>query len=355
MGKHEFRPSSSEEAFISMSFFFRQSNASARPSAQETQQSELERLRGRQLASLVRAGGRAKNHQQTTFEVPVTETQRGQLLLVLTLPTEFPIKPPHIQTSMPVQHPWLDVNGNVQTHPDLNQWSAHSDLGRIVSEITAELRRHAAAGASFAKQSTPPPPPQQAYAAQYQYAPTAAAAQPAAAKPESPKLQRSQMPAIPSVFPELDELPFSQLETLQNDRQALKAFVKKIKTVQDFMKLREDVMTGNMSIAEKTLSYEGKMRELQGEVRQLSDTLRVSQQALAEKQMRQQRVVSRHRPDALLEQLSTAAQEVDSTSDDIAHKFTHGEIDFQTFIAEYLPQRTLYHERTIKLSKVMQH
>ncbi|KAJ0395494.1 hypothetical protein P43SY_002466 [Pythium insidiosum] len=301
-----------------MSFFFRQHPVTARPSAQETQQSELERLRGRQLASLVRAGGRAKNHQQTTFEVPVTDTQRGQLLLILTLPTEFPMKPPHIQ-------------------------------------ITAELRRHAAAGASSAKQATPPPPPQQAYASQYQYPAMAATSQPPVPKPEQPKLQRSQMPTIPSVFPELDELPFAQLETLSADRHALKAFVKKIHTVQEFTKLREDVMTGNMGIAEKTLSYEEKMRQLQAEVRELSDTLRTSQQALAEKQMRQQRVVARHRPDALLEQLSAAAQDVDSTSDDIAHKFTHGEIDFQTFIAEYLPQRTLYHERTIKLGKVMQH
>lgn len=43
----------------------------------------VESRRGRQLASLVRAGGRAKNMQQTTFEVAIGETARGPLVLVM--------------------------------------------------------------------------------------------------------------------------------------------------------------------------------------------------------------------------------------------------------------------------------
>lgn len=76
------------------------------------------------------------------------------------------------------------------------------------------------------------------------------------------------------------------------DRHAFKAFVKKINVVQEFMKLREDVMTGNIQIAEKTLSYEERMRALQSEVQQLRASLRLSQQSLAEKQSRQQRVTA---------------------------------------------------------------
>ncbi|TMW66244.1 hypothetical protein Poli38472_004009 [Pythium oligandrum] len=341
-----------------MSFLgYRFSQPAPRPS-QETQQSELERLRGRQLASLVRAGGRAKNHQQTTFEVAVTDTQRGPLVLTITLSSDFPLKAPHVQASLPVQHPWLDAVGNVQGHTDLNQWTAHSDIGRIVSEIVNELRRAASAGQLKAAAAGNLPPQaanaQVAYPAPYQY--PASVQPPAQPQPQqNSEPQRSQMPVIPAIFPELEELSISQLENLLNDRQALKTFVKKIEVVKEFVRLREEVMNGNMGIAEKTLSYEEQLRELQGEVQELRESLRVTQESLAEKQMRQQRVVARHRPDALLEQLTAATHAIDSSSDDLAHQFTHGEVDFSTFISEYLPQRTLYHQRTIKLNRVYQH
>lgn len=63
----------------------------------------------------------------------------------------------------------------------------------------------------------------------------------------------------------------------------------------------------------------------------------------------------RHRPDALLDQLSAATKDADTTSDDFASQFVHGDIDVTQFLSEYLPQRNLYHERSIKLTRVLQH
>ncbi|KAI9907085.1 hypothetical protein PsorP6_002865 [Peronosclerospora sorghi] len=83
--------------------------------------------------------------------------------------------------------------------------------------------------------------------------------------------------------------------------------------------------------------------------------LRAAQQAIAEKQEGQQRIVARHRPDALLDQLSPAAKDADNESDEIATKLTHGEINVAQFIATYLPQRNLYHERSLKLAVVHPH
>ncbi|GAB9462904.1 hypothetical protein Gpo141_00000385 [Globisporangium polare] len=345
-----------------------------RASHHETHQSELERLRGRQLASLVRAGGRAKNQQQTTFEVAIADTSRGPLMLVLTLPGDFPMKAPQVKVSIPLQHPWLDVAGNVQGHPDLNQWTAHSDLGRIVSEIVKELRRIA----SSAQANQPSPSSVEAspvrlsqlnqqqqqqqspynggYQQQQQSQLRASTASiPQQQQQQAKTLPRTQMPVIPAIFPELEELSVSQLETLATDRHALRTFVKKLHSVQEFSKLREDVMTGNMRIAETTLAHESEMRALQVEVQTLRSSLREAQELLAQKQSRQSRVLARHRPDALLDQLSTATKELDATSDDLALQFAHGEVDVAQFSAQYLPQRVLYHERTIKLNKIMQH
>lgn len=62
----------------------------------------------------------------------------------------------------------------------------------------------------------------------------------------------------------------------------------------------------------------------------------------------------RHRPDALLDQLSAATKALDESSDDLALQFAHGELDVAQFESQYLTQRALYHERTIKLHKIMQ-
>lgn len=148
-----------------------------------------------------------------------------------------------------MQHPWLDAAGTVKGHADLNQWTAHSDLGRIgmslleatlirsqthhvvvvvviVSEIVNELRR--AAASALASRS----PVANASPSRAQAAPSKAAAQ-AGVKLSQPsiypypnntqqqiqqlqqqqqqqqevdRLPRAQMPAIPSIYPELEEL-----------------------------------------------------------------------------------------------------------------------------------------------------
>ncbi|KAE8895277.1 hypothetical protein PF005_g4647 [Phytophthora fragariae] len=349
--------------------FFGYRSSSSRAAQQETHLSELERLRGRQLASLVRAGGRAKNQQQTIFEVPVADTPRGPLTLQLQLPTEFPVKVPRLKASIPVQHRWLDAAGNVQGHPDLNKWTAHSDLGRIVTEIVTELRVVASSASaskppvSPARSSSPAPSLAQypgsrasSYMSPSRPSPQAQVQQPKQKQtPDTSKMQRTQMPVIPAVFPELEELSLAQLEKLNSDKRALKKFVKELTSVKEFTQLRDEVLHSNMGIAKTTLGYESELRELQDVVEAQQAELRAAQQSLAEKQARQQRIVARHRPDALLEQLSAAAKDVDNETDEIATQFAHGDIDVAQFISTYLPQRNLYHERTLKLARVHQH
>ncbi|EEY53552.1 uncharacterized protein PITG_07232 [Phytophthora infestans T30-4] len=349
--------------------FFGYRSSSSRASQQETHLSELERLRGRQLASLVRAGGRAKNQQQTIFEVPVADTPRGPLALQLQLPTEFPVKVPRLKASIPVQHRWLDAAGNVQGHPDLSKWTAHSDLGRIVTETVTELRLVASSASSSkppvssatssspapAASLSPYPGSRSSYTSPSRQSSQPQIQQPKQQAPDTSKLQRTQMPVIPAIFPELEELSLSQLEKLSSDKRALKKFVKELTSVKEFTQLRDEVLHSNMGIAKATLSYETELRELQEVVEAQRVELRAAQQALAEKQARQQRIVARHRPDALLEQLSAATKDVDNESDEIATQFAHGDIDVAQFISTYLPQRNLYHERTLKLARVHQH
>ncbi|GMF64845.1 unnamed protein product [Phytophthora lilii] len=290
--------------------------------------------------------------------------------------------------SIPVQHRWLDTAGNVQGHPDLNKWTAHSDLGRIVTEIVTELRVVAnsasaskppasPARSSPAPSLSPYPGSRASYASPRRQSPQAQiqpSKQPST--PDTSKMQRTQMPVIPAVFPELDDLSYvgflncfafgayrtnmlhsplcrlSEMEKLNSDKRALKQFVKQLTSVKEFTQLRDEVLHSNMGTAKTTLALETELRELQAVVEAQRAELRAAQQALAEKQARQQRIVAVH---ALLEQLSAAAKDVDNETDEIATQFAHGDIDVTQFISTYLPQRNLYHERTLKLARVHQH
>ncbi|CEG36909.1 Uncharacterized conserved protein [Plasmopara halstedii] len=338
-----------------MSFFGYR--GSSRSSQQETHLSETERLRGRQLASLVRAGGRAKNQQQTSFEVPVLHTSRGPLTLQLQLPSDFPVRVPRIKASIPLQHQWLDTAGNVRGHPDLDMWTVHSDLGRIVTEIAKELRESADT-VPESKQIVPPTRnsmPTQVTLVTPHIKSTAGYASANAQHKSDTRARHTQMPVIPSTFLELEELSPSQLQKLNSDEHAIKIFVDKLTLVTEFTQLRDQILHSNMGTAMKTLGHESELRNLQKAIELQRAELRAAQQMLAEKQARQQRIAARHRPDALLEQLSLAAKSVDNESDEIAMQFTHGDIDVAHFLSAFLPQRNLYHERTLKLARVQQH
>ncbi|CAI5726687.1 unnamed protein product [Peronospora destructor] len=97
-----------------------------------------------------------------------------------------------------------------------------------------------------------------------------------------------------------------------------------------------------MEIAKTTLGYESEQRELQTVVEAQRKRLRDAQQALAEKQARQQCIVARYRPDALLEQLSVAVKNVRKRDDEVATQFVHGDINVVQFLSTYLPRRNLY-------------
>ncbi|TDH73127.1 hypothetical protein CCR75_004001 [Bremia lactucae] len=343
--------------------FFGYRTSSSRPSQQETHLSEVERLRGRQLASLVRAGGRAKNQEQTLFEVLIADTLRGPFTLRLHLLTDFPVRVPRLKTSFPLQHRWLDVAGNVEGHPDLNMWTAHSDLGRIVTEIVKELRIVASNLAETKLSTSPARHNLQASAALLESRASHASSSRQAhgqhlkppQRPETSNIRRTQIPVIPATFSELEELTLPQLDKLSADEHTLKSFVSKMTPLVDFTHLRDEVLHSNRVTANTTIGYEIELRELQKVVEARRLKLQAAQQALAVKQARQRRIVARHRPDALLEQLSAAAKNVDNESDEIAMQFAHGDLDVAQFLSAFLPKRNLYHTRTLKLARVLKH
>ncbi|ETW07568.1 hypothetical protein, variant 1, partial [Aphanomyces invadans] len=319
-----------------MSWFGKPTSKPA-PAANTSAVSELQRLRGRQISSLVRAGGQAINHQQSIFDVVVRLVDSRTLTLRITLPDEFPMQGPMIQTTSRVQHSWLDSQCRVVGHMDLVNWSAHADIGRIVVDIVNEFQRSPPAaigrgGASLSvnpassttpiypgpstaspltpsylqpfpqqQQSQPPPsasytpyPPSSSAAqmtASYQYPAPYASSSRGKMPSQQDAARQTQSPAIPAVFPELEALSVNQLEKLVTDRATLKAYIKNMDNVVNFMKLYDDLVKGNKDLAESNLAYEAQLEPLQDAVQELKQQLHVAQEALQAKQNQQHQVL----------------------------------------------------------------
>ncbi|ETV86323.1 hypothetical protein, variant 1 [Aphanomyces astaci] len=339
-----------------MSWFGKPTSKPA-PAANTSAVSELQRLRGRQISSLVRAGGQAINHQQSIFDVVVRLVDSRTLTLRITLPDEFPMQAPIIQTTSRVQHSWLDSQCRVTGHMDLSTWSAHADIGRIVTDIVTEFQRSppvVIGRGGMSSPSMPPPPittsasatpmypgPTSAspltpsylqsfppHATSHQHSqqppvpslyppyPSASTASPSTygypapyasssagasygqgshqqqpPKPQRDVVRQTQSPAIPTVFPELESLSVNQLEKLVTDRATLKAYIKSMDNVVNFMKLYDDLVKGNRDMAESNLGYEAQLAPLQSDVQSLKQQLHQAQESLHAKQTQQRQAL----------------------------------------------------------------
>ncbi|CAK4179584.1 unnamed protein product [Aphanomyces euteiches] len=360
------------------------------PSSMTSAVSELQRLRGRQVASLVRAGGQAINHQQSIFDVVVRLVDSRTLTLRITLPDDFPMQGPVIQTTSRVQHSWLDSQCRVVGHIDLTSWSAHADIGRIVSDIVTEFQRsppvpigraattptpmypdNSARPSSIPSYMQPFPPQALTYpqppsmstypAAQAGYNGSAYQQPPSVQMPpvqpplvQPPKretVSHTQAPAIPAVFPELDQLSVNQLEKLVTDRATLKAYIKNMDSVVNFMKLYDDLVEGNQELADSNLAHESSISSLQVEIEELKHQLHTAQEGLNVKLAKQNELMTQFQPEPLVARVVDAADEADEASEEIASRFANGEIDVSQFVAEFQPIRKLFHLRTAKVDR----
>lgn len=197
-----------------------------------------------------------------------------------TLPDSFPIQPPLVQTTSQVQHQWLDGQMRVVGHADLNSWSAHSDLGRIVTDISREFMRNppnmGPAPATMTRPAVSEPP---------------AASPPAVVKSQE-RRQSTQTPAIPAVFPELEDLSLTELEDLVANKSALKAYVRKVESVSNFLKFYDDITKGNTELATTNLSYESTIEKLHVSIGIKKAELQQESERLQEKQQQQQVIMA---------------------------------------------------------------
>ncbi|RLO03052.1 hypothetical protein DYB28_002703 [Aphanomyces astaci] len=102
---------------------------------------------------------------------------------------------------------------------------------------------------------------------------------------------------------------------------------------------------------ESNLGYEAQLAPLQSDVQSLKQQLHQAQESLHAKQTQQRQALVHFQAEPLVARVAQAADEVDEASEEIAARFTNGEIDVSQFVTEFLPTRKLYHLRTTKVDR----
>ena len=158
-----------------------------------------------------------------------------------------------------------------------------------------------------------------------------------------------QLQAAPAEFPELGGLGADELQGLILDDDAYCAFVAKLGYVRGLEETLRGEQDRNVELAKENLERVQKISDLKNQVAVISGAdepeVRKRFEGLV---ARQQKLVGQFNPGALLGALRGAAEAVDASSGGLCEAFTEKKgQDVDEFLDEYLPQRTLFHQRDI--------
>eukprot|EP00040_Diaphanoeca_grandis_P039314 m.258753 g.258753 ORF g.258753 m.258753 type:complete len:328 (-) comp37009_c0_seq1:412-1395(-) len=275
------------------------------------------------------------------YEVDVFTQSGFQFKMKISLPDHFPSSPPVVKVDRPVWHQWVDshsllITGATELYPP--KWNQHISLGRVIKDTRTSLFN-----AEAPKGNTPMQPLQSTPATTFGYA--------------NPSVHptRSNVPAVPSEYPQLTAMSMAELQDLaQSDAKFWEFFIA-LPQVKDMEKIEEDLRDDNLLVSQQNLSQEP-------ELTVLKETLAHKHAAIAEKKslydtylQKQHDLAEKFTPAALEHQLEEAHTTAKNLANEIADRFNRGEEkDVQEFCHQYKEASKLAHMRKIKLGKLKQ-
>ncbi|XP_043221873.1 vacuolar protein sorting-associated protein 37A-like [Amphibalanus amphitrite] len=242
------------------------------------------------------------------------------------LPPGYPDERPLLQVSPPVQHPWVDAGQQVVAAPGIVNYTKHCDLGQLVQNIVHELERSlSGAGASAAPAGF------------------------------SPGLYPAAGPSVPQAeldFPELSKLSQEELEALLGDEDRLEELVEGLPQVKPLLDDLQATMDRVEKLVGDTLSAAPRLAERQQAVESSREAVRAELTRFEAGERRREQLAERYAPAHLERLLEIAAAEAEECSDRLAERLSAGEIDVDSFVKQFMHQRTLCHTRRAKQERL---
>uniref|UniRef100_A0A8D1B691 VPS37A subunit of ESCRT-I n=2 Tax=Sus scrofa TaxID=9823 RepID=A0A8D1B691_PIG len=319
----------------------------------------------------------AEIQKDVEYRLPFTVNNLTININIL-LPPQFPQEKPVISVYPPVRHHLVDKQGVYVTSPLINNFTMHSDLGKIIQSLLDEFWKNppvlAPASTAFpylygnpsgmppyASQGfpfLPPYPPQEANRtiSSLSVADTVSSSTTSytTAKPAAPSFgvlsnlplpvpttdtsapisqngSGYKMPDVPDAFPELSELSVSQLTDMNEQEEVLLEQFLTLPQLKQIITDKDDLVKNIEELARKNLLLE--------------PSLEAKRQSVLDKSCS---------ASALQARLKVAAHEAEEESDNIAEDFLEGKTDIDDFLSSFMEKRTIYHCRRAKEEKLQQ-
>ncbi|XP_006893613.1 PREDICTED: vacuolar protein sorting-associated protein 37A isoform X1 [Elephantulus edwardii] len=341
----------------------------------------------------------AEIQKDVEYRLPFTVNNLTININIL-LPPQFPQEKPVISVYPPIRHHLMDKQGVYVTCPLVNNFTMHSDLGKIIQSLLDEfwknppvlaptstafpylysnpggLAPYASQGFSF----LPPYPPQEANRTitSVSVADTVSSTTSyTTAKPAAPSFgilsnlplpipmtdtsapinQNGfgyKMPDVPDTFPELSELSVSQLTDMNEQEEVLLEQFLTLPQLKQIIADKNDLVKSIEELARKNLLLEPSLEAKRQTVLDKYELLTQMKSTFEKKMQRQHELSESCSASALQARLKVAAHEAEEESDNIAEDFLEGKTEIDDFLSSFMEKRTICHCRRAKEEKLQQ-
>ncbi|XP_069487680.1 vacuolar protein sorting-associated protein 37A [Ambystoma mexicanum] len=356
----------------------------------------LQQQRQRQIDSLKASHSTlAEIQKDVEYRLPFTVNNLTININIL-LPPQFPQEKPLITVYPPIRHHLMDKPGLYVNCPLINNFTMHSDLGKIIQSLLDEFWKnppvlapksssypylynnpagmppYAPQGFAFlppyptqeANRSVPatdtvvPPSPNYTTAKPAVYGlitdfplpvPTAEALSQMGLNGFSYK-----MPDVPEVFAELSELSSSQLKDMNDQEDILLEQFLNLPLLKHVITDKEDLVKNIEELAKKNLHMEPILEAKRHAILDKYEVLTRMKANFEKKMQRQHELSESCSLSALQARLKVAAHEAEEESDTIAEDFLEGKTEIDDFLSNFMEKRTCCHSRRAKEEKLQQ-
>ncbi|KAL2761876.1 vacuolar protein sorting-associated protein 37A isoform 5 [Daubentonia madagascariensis] len=156
------------------------------------------------------------------------------------------------------------------------------------------------------------------------------------------------MPDVPDAFPELSELSLSQLTDMNEQEEILLEQFVTLPQLKQIITDKDDLVKSIEELARKNLLLEPSLEAKR-------QTVLDKMKSTFEKKMQRQHELSEScSASALQARLKVAAHEAEEESDNIAEDFLEGKTEIDDFLSSFMEKRTICHCRRAKEEKLQQ-
>ncbi|KAM4809568.1 vacuolar protein sorting-associated protein 37A isoform 1-T2 [Rhinophrynus dorsalis] len=351
----------------------------------------LQQQKQRQIESLRACHSSITEIQKDVeYRLPIT-IKNLTITINILLPPQFPQEKPHISVYPPIRHHLVDKQGINVTCPLVNNFTMHSDLGKIVQSLLEEFWKNppivAPSSGSFpylysnpaglpsyahpgfpflpsypTQESNRSVPVSDAVPGTYNSAKAAAPAYGLISDLPLPVPTSEvgingftyKMPDLPDAFPELSELSVSQLtEMMEQEDVLLEQFVS-LPHLKQVIADKEDLVRNIEEMAKKNLQMEPILEAKRQAILDKYELLTQMKTTFEKRLQRQHELSESCSLSALQARLKVAAHEAEEESDSIAEDFLEGKIEIDDFLNIFMEKRTSCHSRRAKEEKLQQ-